>query len=128
MKKKTVGYLAIAGALSFGIIGGVGIPAFAATNTPAVDQPAKTAKKDLDDATKQKLKTIMDDTKKQLEELGVKLPEKEKRKDMFAGLDEQAKEKAKSILEQEKSGKLTREQAKEELTKLGVKMPEKEKR
>ena len=29
MKKKTVGYLAIAGALSFGIIGGVGIPAFA---------------------------------------------------------------------------------------------------
>ena len=37
------------------------------------------------------------------------------------------KEKAKSILEQEKSGKLTREQAKEELTKLGVKMPEKDK-
>lgn len=29
--------------------------------------------------------------------------------------------------EQEKSGKLTREQAKEELTKLGVKLPEKEK-
>ena len=63
----------------------------------------------------------MDDTKKQLEELGVKLPEKEKRKEMFAGLDEATKEKAKSILEQEKSGKLTREQAKEELTKLGVK-------
>ncbi|MZF46554.1 hypothetical protein GRA90_21085, partial [Bacillus anthracis] len=40
----------------------------------------------------------------------------------------QAKEKAKSILEQEKSGKLTREQAKEELTKLGVNMPEKGKR
>ncbi len=35
------------------------------------------------------------------------------------------KKKAKSILEQEKSGKLTREQAKEELTKLGVKFPEK---
>ncbi|MZE30079.1 hypothetical protein GRA94_17885, partial [Bacillus anthracis] len=101
MKKKTVGYLAIAGALSFGIIGGVGIPAFAATNTPAAEQATKTAKKDLDDATKQKVKTIMDDTKKQLEELGVKLPEKEKRKEMFAGLDEQAKEKAKSILEQE---------------------------
>ena len=49
----------------------------------------------------------MDDTKKQLEELGVKLPEKEKRKEMFAGLDEATKEKAKSILEQEKSGKLT---------------------
>ena len=35
--------------------------------------------------------------------------------------------KAKSILEQKKSGKLTHEQAKEELTKLGVKLPEKEK-
>ena len=54
MKKKTVGYLAIAGALSFGIIGGVGIPAFAATNTPAAEQSTKAAKKDLDDATKQK--------------------------------------------------------------------------
>ncbi|TKI99727.1 hypothetical protein FC699_00185, partial [Bacillus wiedmannii] len=128
MKKKTVGYLAIAGALSFGIIGGVGIPAFAATNTQAAEQSTKTAKKDLDDATKQKVKTIMDDTKKQLEELDVKLPKKEKRKDMFAGLDDQAKEKAKSILEQEKSGKLTREQAQEELTKLGVKFPEKGKR
>ena len=92
MKKKTVGYLAIAGALSFGIIGGVGVPAFAATNTPTAEQATKTVKKDLDAATKQKVKTIMDDTKKQLQELGVKLPEKEKRKEMFAGLDEQAKE------------------------------------
>ncbi|MED0961609.1 hypothetical protein P4T59_18225, partial [Bacillus paramycoides] len=126
MKKKTVGYLAIAGALSFGIIGGVGVPAFAATNTPAAEQVTKgTAKKNLDEATKQKVKTIMDDTKKQLEGLGVKFPEKDKHKDMFAGLDEATKAKAKSILEQEKSGKLTREQAKEELTKLGVKSPEK---
>ena len=45
MKKKTVGYLAIAGALSFGIIGGVGIPAFAATNTPAAEQSTKAAKR-----------------------------------------------------------------------------------
>lgn len=89
MKKKTVGYVAIAGALSFGIIGGACIPAFAATNTPAAEQVTKgTAKKNLDEATKQKVKTIMDDTKKQLEELGVKLPEKEKRKDMLADLDE----------------------------------------
>ncbi|MFJ8318106.1 hypothetical protein ACIQ8P_19735, partial [Bacillus tropicus] len=101
MKKKTVGYVAIAGALSFGIIGGVGIPAFAATNTPAAEQATKTTKKNLDDATKQKVKTIMNDTKKQLDELGVKLPEKEKRKEMFEGLDEATKEKAKSILEQE---------------------------
>ena len=58
MKKKTVGYLAIAGALSFGIIGGVGVPAFAATNTPKAEQATKTAKKDLDDATKQKVKRL----------------------------------------------------------------------
>jgi len=53
------------------------------------------------------------------------MPEKGKHGDMFANLDEATKEKAKSILEQEKSGKLTREQAREELTKLGVKLPEK---
>ncbi|EJV64738.1 hypothetical protein IEM_02508 [Bacillus cereus BAG6O-2] len=128
MKKKTFGYVAIAGALSFGIIGGACIPAFAATNTPAAEQVTKgAAKKNLDEATKQKVKTIMDDTKKQLEELGVKFPEKGKRKEMFAGLDDQAKEKAKSILEQEKSGALTREQMKEKLKELGVNLPEKEK-
>ena len=70
-------YLAIAGALSFGIIGGVGIPAFAATNTPAAEQATKTAKKDLDEATKQKSKTIMDDTKKQLRGARCKASEKE---------------------------------------------------
>ena len=53
MKKKTVGYLAIAGALSFGIIGGVGIPAFSGEYSSS-GSACKTAKKDLDDATKQK--------------------------------------------------------------------------
>ncbi len=47
----------------------------------------------------------------------MKFPEKGKHKEMFAGLDEQAKEKAKSILEQEKSGKLTHEQAKRGINK-----------
>ena len=45
MKKKTVGYLAIAGALSFGIIGGVGVPAFAATNTQKLSKRQKQRKK-----------------------------------------------------------------------------------
>ena len=40
------------------------------------------------------------------------MPEKGKHKDMLADLDDQAKEKAKSIFEQEKSGELTHEQAK----------------
>ena len=58
---------------------------------------------------------------KKINKIRREVPEKGKHKEMFAGLDEATKEKAKSILEQEKSGKLTREQAKEELTKLGVK-------
>ena len=41
-EEKTVGYLAIAGALSFGIIGGVGVPAFAATNTQKLSKRQKT--------------------------------------------------------------------------------------
>ena len=52
-ERKTVGYLAIAGALSFGIIGGVGVPAFAATNTQKLSK-RQNSEKDLDDATKQK--------------------------------------------------------------------------
>lgn len=43
-EEENSGYLAIAGALSFGIIGGVGIPAFAATNTPAAEQATKRRK------------------------------------------------------------------------------------
>ena len=54
----------------------VGIPAFAATNTPAAEQSTKTAKR-IWMTLQNKSKTIMDDTKKQLEKLGVKLPEKE---------------------------------------------------
>ncbi|EJQ43900.1 hypothetical protein IEQ_04687, partial [Bacillus cereus BAG6X1-2] len=40
--------------------------------------------------------------KEKLTELGVKLPEKGKHEDIFAGLDEATKEKAKAILENEK--------------------------
>ncbi|MGE0995389.1 hypothetical protein ACQGR0_19505, partial [Bacillus sp. GMa5/2] len=40
--------------------------------------------------------------KEELTKLGVKLPEKEKREDIFAGLDEATKTKAKAILENEK--------------------------
>ncbi|HGH7195984.1 TPA: hypothetical protein ACJMKH_004505, partial [Bacillus wiedmannii] len=72
-------------------------------------------------------KLTREQAKEELTKLGVKFPEKGKRKDMLADLDEATKEKTKSILEQEKSGKLTHEQAKEELTKLGVKLPDKEK-
>ncbi|MBO1623780.1 hypothetical protein J4P90_00695, partial [Bacillus sp. SY8(2021)] len=95
-KKKTVGYLVAAGALSLGIMGGAGIPAFAATNdansTVASDQTTKgNSNQKLDEATKQQVKTIMENAKKQLAELGVNLPEKGKRGEMFANLDDQTK-------------------------------------
>ncbi|MEH7047739.1 hypothetical protein V7117_00870, partial [Bacillus pseudomycoides] len=133
MKKKTIGYVVAAGALSLGIMGGAGIPAFAAASTDNSTQATEQTKKgtsyqNLDEATKQKVQTIMQEAKKQLAELGVKLPEKGKRGEMFANLDDQAKEKVKAIMEQKKSGTLTHEQVKEKLAELGVKLPEKGKR
>ncbi|SDZ39308.1 hypothetical protein SAMN04488156_1251, partial [Bacillus sp. 166amftsu] len=66
--------------------------------------------------------------KTKLAELGVNLPEKGKRGEMFANLDDQTKEKAKAIMKQKKAGTLTREQVKEKLAELGVNLPEKGKR
>ncbi|HDR5272780.1 TPA: hypothetical protein QCS34_006617, partial [Bacillus thuringiensis] len=47
-------------------------------------------------------KLTHEQAKEKLIKLGVKLPEKEKHEDIFAGLDEATKEKAKAILENEK--------------------------
>ncbi|MFE6137557.1 hypothetical protein ACFVQC_16125, partial [Bacillus sp. NPDC057893] len=47
-------------------------------------------------------KLTREQAKEELTKLGVKLPEKEKHEDIFANLDDQAKEKAKAILENEK--------------------------
>ncbi|MEN1939470.1 hypothetical protein AAIE21_29525, partial [Paenibacillus sp. 102] len=56
------------------------------------------------------------------------LPEKGKRGEMFANLDDATKEKVKAIMDQKKSGTLTHEQVKEKLAELGVNLPEKGKR
>ena len=57
MKKKTVGYLAIAGALSFGIIEESAFR-HSRNEYSSSGSACKTAKKDLDDATKQKVKQL----------------------------------------------------------------------
>lgn len=44
--------------------------------------------------------------------------------DMFTNLDDETKEKVQSIMEQERNGTITREEAQEQLAQLGVKFPE----
>ncbi|WP_338449683.1 hypothetical protein R4Z09_26615 [Niallia oryzisoli] len=45
--------------------------------------------------------------------------------DMFSGLDEEAKAKAQEIMEQERAGTITREEAQAQLAELGVEFPQK---
>lgn len=45
--------------------------------------------------------------------------------DMFADLDEASQEKAQAIMEQEKAGTITREEAETQLTEQGVELPRK---
>ncbi|MDQ0244711.1 polyhydroxyalkanoate synthesis regulator phasin [Bacillus fengqiuensis] len=131
-KKKLFGYV-MTGALSIGIIGGAGIPAFAATdNTNSTTTSEQTVKgkweQSLDEATKQKVQAIMDQAKAQLAELGVEFPtkgDKESRGNLFANLDDATKEKAQAIMEKVKDGSLTREEAQTQLADLGVELPAK---
>jgi len=95
-----------------------------------------------DDATKEKVKTILDQAqagsltkeqvKAQLQELGIDMDvnfSKTARGVMVKmdaakldNLDEAAKEKAKAILEQMRTGALTKEQAKSQLQELGIEL------
>jgi hypothetical protein len=43
---------------------------------------------------------------------------------MFTNLDDKTKEKVQSIMEQERNGTITREEAQEQLAQLGVELPE----
>ncbi|WP_078414958.1 hypothetical protein [Priestia abyssalis] len=131
-KKKLFGYV-MTGALSIGIIGGAGLPAFAATDTTnsaaTSEQPVKGRwEQSLDDATKQKVQAIMDQAKAQLADLGVEFPtkgDKGSRGDLFANLDDAAKEKAQAIMEKVKDGSLTHEEAQTQLADLGIELPAK---
>ncbi|WP_377914619.1 hypothetical protein [Bacillus songklensis] len=67
----------------------------------------------MDEATKQKVQAIMDQTKTELGELGVDFPAKGERKDMFAKLDDATKQKAQAIMDQMKT----------QLAEIGVNLP-----
>jgi hypothetical protein len=120
-KKKLSGYVMV-GALSVGIIGGVGTSAFATTSleTDTVKQTVGS----LDAATQEKVQTIKEELKAQLAKLGVTLPERGEKGERFANLDDETKAKAEAIIEKEKAGTITHEEAKAELQELGVTFPE----
>jgi ribonuclease BN (tRNA processing enzyme) len=120
-KKKLSGYVMV-GALSVGIIGGVGTSAFATTSleTDTVKQTVGS----LDATTQEKVQTIKEELKAQLAKLGVTLPERGEKGERFANLDDETKAKAEAIIEKEKAGTITHEEAKAELQELGVTFPE----
>ncbi|MDN4494336.1 hypothetical protein [Ureibacillus aquaedulcis] len=92
----------------------------------------------LDDATKEKAQAILDQQKAgtitqeeaqtQLAALGVDLPSrgnKGGRGDFLADLDDATKEKAQAILDEQKAGTITQEEAQTQLASLGVDLPSK---
>lgn len=107
--KKKVWNVVMTGALSLGVLGAAGLPALAASSTA------------LDDETKTKVESVMENLRTKLEAIGVELPEKG---DRFANLDEDTKAKAEAIMEQQKAGEITEAEAKEQLEAIGVTMPE----
>lgn len=108
MKKKTIN-IVMTGALAMGVLSAASLPAFAASNSA------------MNDETKAKVESVMNNLRTKLQNLGVELPEK---KGLFEGLDSETKIKAEAIWEKKKAGELTEEQAQKQLTALGVTLPE----
>ncbi|MFL0363316.1 hypothetical protein ACH0BF_09850 [Pseudobacillus sp. 179-B 2D1 NHS] len=127
MKKNKVFSYVMTGALSLSILGGAGASVLAATNSSSsvsTVQQGTNAKASEDHTTEKKVKMIMDQLKSDLVELGVKIPERGDKGDLFANLDQATKKKTEAIMEKERAGTITREEAHVQLEKLGVKMPE----
>jgi hypothetical protein len=123
IKKKLFGYI-MTGALAVGMVGGVGTSAFAATSSETNTVTVKQSVESLDAATQEKVQKIKAELKTQLAELGVNLPERGEKGDRFANVDDATKAKAEAILEKEKAGTITHEEAKTQLKALGVNVPE----
>lgn len=118
----------LTGAITLGVIGAAHSTAFAATNsntapTDGIQGLKLKMHQNLDDATKEKIQTIMDDAKAKLAELGVTLPEKFEKGNRFANLDDATKEKVQAIMDKVKDGSLTHEDAQKLLAELGVNLP-----
>ncbi|TWT01808.1 hypothetical protein [Planomicrobium sp. CPCC 101079] len=128
MRKKLFAY-ALSGALTLGAIGGTITYAAESTGTTTPSTEAKERNghgfEEWDEATKTKVQEIQNRVAEELEALGVTVPEKGEKQDLFANLDEATKTKAQAILKQLKEDTLTREEAQEQLEALGAALPEK---
>ncbi|WP_099353090.1 hypothetical protein [Fredinandcohnia onubensis] len=128
MNRKSVAGYTISVVLAIGLAFGVGTNVLAAegdSSTTKVVEKARQTLSTLSDDTREKAQVIMDELKASLSDIGVELPEKGIRGDMFADMDEVTQEKAQAIMEQEKAGTITREEAEAQLTELGVELPRK---
>lgn len=123
-KRKKLITFVVAGALSFGMVGGTINHAFATPTKP--NEPSTESQEDLDPNTKQKADEIMNNLMGQLIKLGVAIPEFKGKYKLYAGMDEKQKKQASEILDKVKSGELTTEEANEQLKELGVSIPEQE--
>lgn len=125
-KNKLFG-LAMAGMIGLGSLGTVS--AYAATDTTAStaavqEEKAQNVKATLDTASQEKVQAIMDKLTTGLKDLGVTLPAKGDKADLFADLDADTKAKAEAIMDKMKAGTLTFEEAQTQLKELGVALPD----
>ncbi|WP_409295683.1 hypothetical protein V1498_19795 [Peribacillus sp. SCS-26] len=131
MNKKKLAGLIMTGALTAGIIGGAGVSTFAATESGSGQDAnqAENARASLTSKQKAEADKILSSLKADLGKLGVGLPEKGKKfgghnGGPFASLSEANKEKAHTIMDQLRDGRITKAAAKEQLQKLGADLPE----
>ncbi|MCI2256601.1 hypothetical protein L2D08_19890 [Domibacillus sp. PGB-M46] len=126
-KNKLFG-LAMAGMIGLGSLGTVS--AYAATDTTTStavvqEEKAKNVIATLDAASQEKVQAIMDKLTTGLQDLGVTLPERGDKADLFADLDVDTKAKAEAIMDKMKAGTITFEETQTQLKELGVTLPEK---
>ncbi|MCM3317618.1 hypothetical protein M3603_13380 [Rummeliibacillus stabekisii] len=113
-KKKLVGYV-MSGALSVGVLSGIGSNVYAKTMSNSSDSS---------NTTQEQIQKIKAELKSKLAKLGVSLPEPTLKNSMLANLDDATKKKAQAILDKEKDGSLSHEEAQKQLKALGVNFPE----
>ncbi|WP_050183874.1 hypothetical protein [Domibacillus robiginosus] len=125
-KNKLFG-LAMAGIIGLGSLGTAS--AYAATDTTTgtaavQEEKAQNVKATLDAASQEKVQAIIDKLTTGLQDLGVTLPEKGNKADLFADLDADTKAKAEAIMDKMKAGTITFEEAQSGLKELGVTLPD----
>ncbi|MBB5171214.1 hypothetical protein [Rummeliibacillus stabekisii] len=113
-KKKLVGYV-MSGALSVGVLSGIGSNVYAKTMSNSSDSS---------NTTQEQIQKIKAELKSKLAKLGVSLPEPNFKNSMLANLDDATKKKAQAILDKEKNGSLSHEEAQKQLKALGINFPE----